>query len=73
MELFKLMQVMLNKSGLEWHIGIGSDGIISGNVDGTDFCYNPKLVIAPHMGYVIVSLAKIIIQALVDKKGEEKA
>lgn len=67
MELFKLMQVMLNKSGLEWHLGIGSDGTISGYVDGIDFCYNPKLVKAPHMEYVIVSLAKIIIQALVDK------
>ena len=55
---------MLDMSGLDWHLGIGSDGIISGNVDGIDFCYNKEFTKVERF---IAELAEIIIEALVYK------
>ena len=68
MELFKLIHGMLDMSGLEWHLGIGSDGIISGYVDGIDFCYNKEFTKVERF---ISELAEIVIEAILEKKGEE--
>ena len=67
MELFKLIHGMLDMSGLDWHLGIGSDGVINGYVDGIDFCYNKEFTKVERF---IAELAEIVIEALVDKKGE---
>ena len=67
MGLFIVIHEMLELSGLDWHIGLGLDGTISGYVDGIDFCYNSEIT---KVECFIAELAEIIIQALVDKKGE---
>ncbi|UUM12430.1 hypothetical protein NQU17_02385 [Clostridiaceae bacterium HFYG-1003] len=69
MELFKLIHGMLDMSGLDWHLGIGSDGTISGYVDDIDFYFNPELLTSDRF---IADLAQVIIQAQVDGDGDEE-
>ncbi|WFF73984.1 hypothetical protein [Proteiniclasticum sp. QWL-01] len=69
MKLFLLAHMLMERSGLDWHIGISFDGEISGTLDDHDFCYNPELMTAEQF---IADLAEIIIQAQVDGDEEEE-